>query len=182
MTTRDTDVPYTIALIGKSGSGKTTLALKLIAELVDRGLRVGSIKHHSRKDFEIDREGKDSWRMHEAGSSHVVIAAPSKVAHIRDIERELEFPEIAASMTDVDVVVAEGYRYAGAPALALFRADNPRTAGTMPDLSSEDIVAVVTDDDRTTAAARRRGLPVFGLDDAGPLCDFIMTAQSQRGL
>ena len=63
-----------VAIVGRHNSGKTTLVEKLIAQIVSRGLDVGSIKHHSHKDFEIDHPGKDSYRHRAAGASETVIA------------------------------------------------------------------------------------------------------------
>jgi len=51
-----------ISVVAKSGTGKTTLLEKLIAELKRRGYRVGAMKHDAHQ-FDIDREGKDSWRL-----------------------------------------------------------------------------------------------------------------------
>ena len=72
-----------VCLVGRSGVGKTTLLEKLIPELKRRGYRVATVKHHSRPGFEIDRPGKDTWRHAQAGSDHVIIAAPDRVASIR---------------------------------------------------------------------------------------------------
>ena len=58
-----------VAIVGRHNSGKTTLVEKLIAELVSRGLDVGSVKHHSHKGFDIDYPGKDSYRHRAAGAS-----------------------------------------------------------------------------------------------------------------
>jgi len=58
-----------IAIVGRHNSGKTTLIEKLIAEMVSRGLDVGSVKHHSHVGFEIDYPGKDSYRHRAAGAS-----------------------------------------------------------------------------------------------------------------
>ena len=77
-----------LSIVGKSGSGKTTLLEKLIAELKRRGYRVATIKHHAHPGFEIDQPGKDTWRHAQAGSDHVVIAAPDKIASIRRLERD----------------------------------------------------------------------------------------------
>lgn len=53
-------------IAGHSGMGKTTLLERLVPELRARGLSVSLIKH-SHKDIEIDRPGKDSYRLREAG-------------------------------------------------------------------------------------------------------------------
>ncbi|HQI24319.1 MAG TPA: molybdopterin-guanine dinucleotide biosynthesis protein B, partial [Smithella sp.] len=55
-----------ISIVGKSNSGKTTLVEKLIPELIKRGYRVATIKHN-KHGFDIDHEGKDSWRHKRAG-------------------------------------------------------------------------------------------------------------------
>ena len=57
----------TVGFAGYSGSGKTTLIEQLVRSLKARGLRVAVIKHDVH-DFEMDREGKDSWRFSQAGA------------------------------------------------------------------------------------------------------------------
>ena len=170
-----------IGFIGRSGSGKTTLTVKVIAELCARGHRVGSIKHHGHKGFDIDVPGKDSWRQTQAGSVHTVIASPDKIATIRQLKHELEFSEILATMDDVDIVVVEGYRHSGIPSIELFRKDNPRDADPANDdearirtaLELGDAIGVATDNEKTAAIALDLGLPVFGLADVSPIVDFI---------
>ena len=51
-------------IAGHSGMGKTTLLEKLVPEIASRGLVVSLIKH-SHKDIDIDRPGKDSYRLRE---------------------------------------------------------------------------------------------------------------------
>ena len=63
--------------IALSGTGKTTFLEKLVAELKDRGLHVGVYKHDGH-DFEIDRPGKDSWRMTQAGADVTLLSSASK--------------------------------------------------------------------------------------------------------
>lgn len=57
-----------LGITGYSGSGKTTLLEKLVPQLNARGLNVAVIKH-SHHNAQVDKEGKDSWRMKEAGAS-----------------------------------------------------------------------------------------------------------------
>lgn len=112
-----------LSIIGKSRSGKTTLIEQLIPALKAKGYRVGTIKHHSHPGFEIDFPGKDTWRHARAGSDHVVIAAPDKIASIRNLEQELPIDEIAAAMEDVDLILTDGYKSAGKPAIEVIRAE-----------------------------------------------------------
>lgn len=114
-----------IAFVGRHNSGKTTLVEKLIAELVSRGVDVGSIKHHSHKGFEIDYPGKDSYRHRAAGASETVISAPGQIARIATVEEEMECWDIVRSMPGHDIVVVEGYRKSGLPTIEVMRAANP---------------------------------------------------------
>ena len=85
-----------VSVVGKSDSGKTTLIEKLVPELTRRGYRVATVKHDMH-GFEVDREGKDSWRHKQAGAHTVVIASPQKIALIRDVERDLTLDEISSA-------------------------------------------------------------------------------------
>ena len=171
----ETPVPA-IAFIGRSGSGKTVLTEKIIAELTARVHRVGSVKHHGHRGFDIDVPGKDSWRHTQAGSVHTVIASPDKVAHIRELDHELELPEILATMTDVELVVIEGYRQAGAPSIEVFRSGSEKDAERSKRddiLDSKGTIGVATDIPSVVEKAKEKGLPSFGLEDIAELCDFI---------
>lgn len=74
--------PQVLSVVAKSGTGKTTLLEKLIAELKRRGYRVGALKHDAHR-FDIDREGKDSWRLTQAGADTMMISSPAKVAMVK---------------------------------------------------------------------------------------------------
>lgn len=116
------DIPSpAIAVVGRHNSGKTTLIERLIAELVSRGLDVGSIKHHSHRGFDIDIPGKDSYRHRAAGASETVIAAPGQVARIKTVEDEVECSELVRSMPNHDIIVVEGYRKSGLPTVEIMR-------------------------------------------------------------
>jgi len=92
--------PPIISIVGKSKSGKTTLLEKIIPELKKRNYRVATIKHHAHRGLEIDQPGKDTWRHAQAGSDHIVIVAPDKVASIRKVESAPTLDEIAAGIQE----------------------------------------------------------------------------------
>ena len=117
-----------LAIVGRHNSGKTTLIERLIAELVERGLDVGSVKHHSHVGFDIDYPGKDSYRHRAAGASETVIAAPGQMACIKTVEGELECADIVRAMPGHDIVVVEGYRKSGLPTVEIMRAANEADA------------------------------------------------------
>lgn len=113
-----------VSIVGKSGSGKTTLLVKVIEELTRRGYTVGIIKHDAH-GFEIDHEGKDSWRHKKAGAATVALSSPEKFAVIKDVEAEWSPERIIASyLTDVDVVVAEGFKKSPFPKIEVLRKAN----------------------------------------------------------
>jgi molybdopterin-guanine dinucleotide biosynthesis protein B len=157
-----TTVPI-VCIVGRSKSGRTTLIEKLVRELKRRGYRVGTIKHHSHPGFEVDRPGKDTWRHAQAGSDHVVIAAPDKVASIRRVEREPDLNELAATMTDVDVILTEGYLRTGQYRIEVVRAERCPEPICQP----EELLAIASDVDVPY------DVPLFGLDDAAGLTDLI---------
>ncbi|MFQ5576026.1 MAG: molybdopterin-guanine dinucleotide biosynthesis protein B [Anaerolineae bacterium] len=95
--------PPVICVVGRSKAGKTTLLEKLIPRLKERGYRLATIKHHSHPGIEMDRPGKDTWRHARAGSDHVIIAAPDRVASIRRVERPPTLDELAAGIKNVDL-------------------------------------------------------------------------------
>ncbi len=162
--------PPIICIVGRSKVGKTTLLEKLIPELKRRGCRVGTIKHHSHPGFEIDRAGKDTWRHARAGSDHVVIVAPDKVAAIRRVDSEPSLDEIAATMGDVDLILTEGYKRSNKPKVEIVRAARSQE----PLCAPEELLALVSD------LAAPFDVPHFDPDDIPGLADLIETGFLSR--
>jgi molybdopterin-guanine dinucleotide biosynthesis protein B len=111
--------PPIICIVGQSKSGKTTLIEGLLAGLNKRGYRVGTIKHHSHDDFEIDHEGKDTWRHAQAGAETISISSPTMFAIIKRVNKELTLDEIAGYMEDRDVILADGYTSSEKPRIVI---------------------------------------------------------------
>ena len=159
-----------VTIVGKSGSGKTTLIEKLIPEFRRRGYRIGTIKHHLH-DFEIDREGKDSWRHAQAGATTVVVASPYKLAFVETTPQDISLEALRDRLfQQVDLIIAEGYKAGAHPKIEVFRRsvhDEPLFNHQHPDL-----LATVTDSDIDT------GVPTFGLDDVTAIVEFIECALS----
>ena len=153
-----------ICVVGRSKSGKTTLLEKLIPELKRRGYRVATIKHHSHPGFEIDVPGKDTWRHAQAGSDHVVIAAPDKVAHIQKVPRKPTLDALAATVTDADIILTEGFKRSAKPKIEVVRAARSEEPFCIP----TELIAIATD-----AFSAWGDVPIFGLNDAAGLADLI---------
>jgi len=155
-----------LSIVGKSDSGKTTLLEKVVRELTSRGYRIATIKHDAHS-FEIDHEGKDSWRHKQAGAVMTLISSPSMIALVADTDRDLDLGEIRERFINgVDLVITEGYKRESHPKIEVFRSELHREMLCTED---ENLVAIAGD-----PSAVPQGVPVFDLNDPGPLCDFIV--------
>ncbi len=153
-----------VSIVGKSDSGKTTLIEKLLPELTKRGYRIATVKHDTH-GFEVDHEGKDSWRHKKAGAYAVVISSPEKVALIRDVERDLNLNEIREKfIQEVDLVITEGYKKDVQPKIEIFRKEKHDSLLCSQD---DNLIAVVTNKKFDI------DVPQFELDDIPGLADFI---------
>lgn len=76
---------------------------------------MGTIKHLA-CDFEIDQPGKDSYRHKSAGATATVIASPSKLALVKDVQEPPEVEEIISTyLSECDLVLVEGYKLSSLP-------------------------------------------------------------------
>lgn len=101
-----------VSIIGKQNTGKTTLIGLVIPLLKRRGYRVGTIKYNI-PSFEIDYEGKDTYRHYQAGADVVSISSPKKLATIKRVDRRPPSIRdiIKTQYHDVDIVLVEGYKH-----------------------------------------------------------------------
>ena len=100
-----------IGVAGFKNAGKTTLVEKLVAELTRRGYRVSTVKH-AHHSFDIDHEGRDSFRHRKAGASEVAVVSRHRWAIIHESREEAEptLQEILAKLGPCDLVIVEGYK------------------------------------------------------------------------
>lgn len=153
-----------LSIVGSSDSGKTTFIERLLPELNRLGYRVGTVKHDVH-GFEMDREGKDTWRHARAGAASIAISSPNQAALIRKTGGEMELDELVSRLFwDMDLVLTEGYKRERFPKIEVFR----KAVADAPICGDRDnLVAMVTDDPVETQVA------VFGFDEAARLAEFI---------
>lgn len=160
--------PPAVTFIARSGTGKTTLVEQVIRELVRRGWTIGALKHDAHR-FEIDVEGKDTWRMTQAGATVTAICSPAKQAVMRQFELEPPVEElIAREFIGVDLVVTEGFKRSSLPKIEVHR-----TALGTPLLSRGErhdpaLLAVASDEPLAL------DVPCFDLNDPCRLVDFLV--------
>ena len=115
-----------VSIVGKSNSGKTTLLEKIISDLVGRGYRVATIKHN-RHGFNIDHEGKDSYRHKKAGALITVVSSPHQLALVQDVDHDHSFDEIRDKfIQDADIILTEGFKVNDYPKIEVFRSELKR--------------------------------------------------------
>ena len=161
-------MPPIISIVSKKGAGKTTLLEKLIPKLKERGYRIGTLKHDTH-GFDIDHEGKDTWRHKQCGAEIVAISSPWKISLVKDVAAEMALDQLVdAYFNGMDLVFTEGYLRAGKPQIEVFR----KAAHRQPlhDKSNTgSLVALMSDTDLDL------GVPRFHIDDIASLSAFIET-------
>ncbi len=158
-----------VSIVAKSGTGKTTLLEKLIPVLKARGYRVGAIKHDAH-GFSIDHEGKDSWRLTQAGADTMVITSPAKTALVRrnaDAREPTLAATLAAYFQDVDIVLTEGFKRSAMPKIEVHR--RRRSQGLLCRGEENDPMLIAVASDEPLAL----DVPVYDINDAPGLCDLI---------
>jgi molybdopterin-guanine dinucleotide biosynthesis protein B len=157
-----------IGVAGFKNAGKTTLVEKLVAELTQRGYRISTVKH-AHHSFDIDHEGRDSFRHRKAGASQVAVVSKSRWAIVQELrgqEPEPSLDDILAKLAPCDLVIVEGYKRDAHDKIEVrnLALHHPRLAGDDP-----TIVALAANgriDDTT--------VPAFDRDDVTALAEFII--------
>ena len=160
-------------IAGHSGMGKTTLLENLIPVLSARGLLVSLIKH-SHKNVDIDRPGKDSYRLREAGCKEVLLMGNDRWALMHELRgaQEPDLEALLSRMQACDLVLVEGFKEGFFPKLEVWRESLGR-----PTLWPQwpGIEAIASD-------TQIAGLPIrqLALQDAPAIADFVMSHAQQR--
>ena len=165
-----------LSVVGSSGAGKTTLIEKLLKELRKRKYAVAAVKHCPH-GFDLDVEGKDSWRFMKAGARGIFLTSPKRIGLIKDTEQVFTLKSIAAHyFYDLDIILGEGFsKDKEVSKIIVLRRE---VSNHIPPLQ-DDIVAVVSDFEIEI------GKPVFKPDDVPGIADFIeqlLVQQSRVGV
>lgn len=89
--------------------------VELIARLKQRGYRVVSLKH-CHDGFDLDVEGKDSWKHKRAGAETSLMVGRKQVGIIMDQPEPLSLAELSKRYAhDADIVLAEGFSWEPVP-------------------------------------------------------------------
>lgn len=130
-----------ISIVGEcSNVGKTKLIKHLLEIFSKEGLKVGVVKHHH-KEFDFDREGKDSFIFSKSGASCVKMVSPNRVITIENLNYEKSLYSVLETMTDYDFVLVEGYKWENLDRIEVYR-----TGYSTKIISDKDkLIAIVSD-------------------------------------
>jgi len=159
------DVSYppvpVLSFTGWSGSGKTTFLEHLIPCLKRRGLSVAYLKHDAHH-FEVDREGKDSYRITRAGADMTGLFSSDKGVWMEN--RPVDLKRMLHYIHDVDLIILEGGSQAPYPKVLVYRESLGKGMRTDP----ESCFAVISDDPVSGAALQ------FGTHEYEKAADCIL--------
>jgi molybdopterin-guanine dinucleotide biosynthesis protein B/molybdopterin-guanine dinucleotide biosynthesis protein len=156
-----------VSFVAKSGTGKTTLLEKVIAELKNRGYRVGVIKHDAHR-FDIDHPGKDSHRLTQAGAETMLISSPDKLAIVKKHQISPPIEELIATyFNDVDLILTEGFKKSGLPKIEVHRRERSATLICRGEEHDPSLLAVASDE------SLELDVPVLDINNPVQMADFI---------
>lgn len=153
-----------------SGTGKTTLITQLIPLLKERNIRVGLIKH-SHHNFQIDKPGKDSFRLREAGASPVMLVSSHRRAIITDFTSPQE-PGLNQQLShfdqsNLDLILVEGFKKENFPKIELHR---HKLGTTLLYPEDHSIIAIAIDE----KISLERDIVALDLNDIPQIAEFII--------
>ena len=160
-------------IAGHSGMGKSTLLERLVPKLTTRGLVVSLIKH-SHKAIEIDRPGKDSYRLREAGCSEVLLLGNDRWALMHAL-RGAEEPQLdyrLSRLQHCDLVLIEGFKNGGFPKLEVWRSEVGKPT-LWPDWPG--ILAIASDGPLPVPATKP-----LDLADTAAIAEFVLSNAAVR--
>ncbi|WP_405048531.1 molybdopterin-guanine dinucleotide biosynthesis protein B [Roseobacter sp. N2S] len=139
---------------------------RLVTDFTGRGLTVSTVKH-AHHTFDVDHEGRDSYRHRAAGAQEVLLCSGNRWALMHELRDESEPPltELLAKLTPVDLVLIEGFKTESHAKLECHRAETGKPLLARDDAS---IMAVASD------VALDLDRPVLGLDDTKAVAAFIL--------
>jgi molybdopterin-guanine dinucleotide biosynthesis adapter protein len=160
-----------IGVAGFKNSGKTTLVEKLVRHLTAQGYKISTVKH-AHHSFDIDHEGRDSFRHRKAGASQVAVISKERTAIIHELrgEEPPSLQQVLLKLEPCDLVIVEGYKRDSHDKIEVRNLDLDH-----PVLASADptVIAIAA-----TGPVTHADVPVFDRDDVAALATFILSRVS----
>ncbi len=132
-----------------SGTGKTTLLEQLIPELNQANIRIAMVKHTHHEKFDIDKPGKDSYRLRKAGAEQMLVASAKRWAlmveqPLQDRTADPDLFELLAhlDLKKTDLILVEGFKHESISKIELHR---PALGKPLLYPDDPDIIAIAAD-------------------------------------
>jgi len=156
-----------LGIVGFKNAGKTTLTERLVSELTARGYRISTVKH-AHHAFDIDQEGRDSWRHRQAGASEVAIVSANRWALVHELRGTPEptLHEIVSKLAPCDLVLTEGYKWEKHPKIEV-----RNVTLAHPELAGKDSTVIAI---AANGGIENSPVPVFDRENVKSIADFIV--------
>lgn len=156
-----------LGIVGFKNAGKTTLTERLVSELTARNYRISTVKH-AHHAFDIDQEGRDSWRHRQAGASEVAVVSANRWALVHELRGRPEpaLQDIVGKLAPCDLVLTEGYKWEKHPKIEVRNLElaHPELAG-----NDSTVIAIAANGPIADSP-----VPVFDREDVKTIADFIV--------
>ena len=137
-----------LGIVGFKNAGKTTLTERLVSELTARRYRISTVKH-AHHAFDIDQEGRDSWRHRQAGARNVAGGALK-----------------VSKLAPCDLVLTEGYKWEKHPKIEV-----RNVTLAHPELAGKDSTVIAI---AANGVIETSPVPVFDRENVKSIADFIV--------
>jgi len=157
-------LPFEISFCGYSGAGKTTLIEKLVKSISKKN-SIAYLKNDAH-GFQMDREGKDTYRLSKAGAKGVFINHLNEYAYLD--HRESEKYHKPQLFSEYDMVIVEGFKQLGIPKILVLDSEKV-ILNEFNHRKYENVIAIVGADLQCEVS-----LPYFQRDQIEAIEKFIL--------
>jgi len=160
--------PYILGICAaNSGSGKTLFIERLIPELKKRGYSVSAIKH-AHHNFDIDKPGKDSFKIRESGAKQTLIFNASRSALITENEKkDFDLDKALEQINQpTDIILVEGLKTMPIPKIEIYR---KKISNESLYIRDKNIIGVISD------VGIKCDIPCFDFIKMDKITEFIIT-------
>ena len=123
---------------------------------------------HSHKNVDIDRPGKDSYRLRESGCKEVLLMGNDRWALMQELrgQEEPSLDYLLQRMQHCDIVLIEGFKNGGFPKIEVWRESvgKPKLWPQWP-----GIQAIASD-----ASTGEDGVTSLAIDNIAAIADFVL--------
>jgi molybdopterin-guanine dinucleotide biosynthesis protein B len=153
-----------ITVVGYSTSGKTRCVTGLIAALARRGYRVASTKH-CHHGFDLDVEGKDSWKHRQAGAVTTLMSSGNQIGMVASTPALITLEQICRDYVHgAEILLAEGYSWENLPKILVTSQDKLEQERISPD----DLIIALVGENRVDSS-----LPQFSFNQIEALASLL---------